>query len=268
MRLLFSFPLALFVYSNIWSFAYGQCEQLLTAEDGQAGDRFGENVWISGDRAIIAAPGAGKAGAVYIYHLKAARWQLKRRFDYEFSPDDWFGRAVTIDGDWAIVGVPGYGGGAGAAWTYWYNGREWIDATTSQLALSSIVEFNGTSVAKRGQWGIIGSAPYGCEGHAFVWQMDDQVSSTQTLVASDYFYEDHFGEEVAISDEWLFIGSSQGPYVFQETPLGWEELQHFNFLSIHSLPMAVLPSTATCGTTPLESTQVSSMRSIIMTENG
>ncbi|RYF89022.1 MAG: hypothetical protein EOO03_07025 [Chitinophagaceae bacterium] len=83
--------------------------QTVTASDGQTYDRFGEEVAISGDYAIVSAPEKtvgtlSKVGGVYIYHKVNGRW-LQETILAPPTPvaNLGFGLRVAISGDHAII---------------------------------------------------------------------------------------------------------------------------------------------------------------------
>lgn len=91
----------------------------LIPETASDGNNFGFAVAISGDFAIIGAPGDDDnntdAGAIYIYARNqggTGNWGLVEKLYAEDSifidgnPDN-FGASVAIDGDYAIIGTPG-----------------------------------------------------------------------------------------------------------------------------------------------------------------
>ena len=82
----------------------------LTALDRQPGDRFGEVVSLSGDRAVIGAPadsfnGVARAGSAYVFEVSTAQ-QLRKLTAPSPSEDSLFGNAVALSGEVAVVGAP------------------------------------------------------------------------------------------------------------------------------------------------------------------
>ena len=84
----------------------------LVASDGATGDDFGRSVAISGDIAIVGAPGdddrGGASGSAYIFRRNAnGTWtESKKLRRLDGTSADYFGNAVAIDGSRAIVGAP------------------------------------------------------------------------------------------------------------------------------------------------------------------
>ena len=101
----------------------------LTASDGAADDLFGWSVSISGDTAIVAAPGdddhGSDSGSAYIFSRDqggADNWgQVKKLIASDGAADDCFGGSVSISGDTAIVGAEAdddNGTDSGSAYVY------------------------------------------------------------------------------------------------------------------------------------------------------
>ncbi len=109
---------------------WGQLTKL-TASDGGPGDLFGYSVSLSGDYAVVGAPGNNNdSGAVYAFLRSGSSWS--ETSITVASDDNWydyFGQSVDINGDNTIVGAPGH--------DYAYNddGGAYIYESISDLAL-------------------------------------------------------------------------------------------------------------------------------------
>lgn len=98
-------------------------QQKLEPLDGEAGDRFGTSVAISGETAIVGAPGDDdidvQAGAAYAFVRSGGVWSLEEKLLVPGAiADDTIGSDVAIDGDTAIVSAlhdDEAGPGSGAA---------------------------------------------------------------------------------------------------------------------------------------------------------
>ncbi|MFK8013796.1 MAG: FG-GAP repeat protein [Marinicellaceae bacterium] len=91
---------------KIWSQA-----TKLQADDETPGNRFGENVSLSGDRALISATGDNEnIGAVYVFDLVDGMWQQSAKLTAPVPDNtDSFGRSISLIGDRAVVGSNGDG---------------------------------------------------------------------------------------------------------------------------------------------------------------
>jgi acetyltransferase-like isoleucine patch superfamily enzyme len=94
----------------------------LTASDAAAGDSFGINVAVSGNTALIGAPGDDGIGSAYLFTRNGSAWteQAKLRSSDAAAMDS-FGLPVAIDGDTALVGASGnddQGDASGSAYVF------------------------------------------------------------------------------------------------------------------------------------------------------
>jgi len=85
-------------------------QQKLTASDADADDRFGVSVSVSGDTALISAPGNDKAGtdsgSAYVFVRSAGVWtQGQKLTASDAAVGDGFGNSVSASGDTAVVGA-------------------------------------------------------------------------------------------------------------------------------------------------------------------
>ncbi|MDY7107726.1 MAG: hypothetical protein SYC29_03730 [Planctomycetota bacterium] len=87
-------------------------EAELTAPDGEAGDRFGSAIAMSGDRVFVGAPEAAgqepgtEAGAVYVFRRVGQEWLLEAKVtDPNGASGDAFGISVDADDDFLMVGA-------------------------------------------------------------------------------------------------------------------------------------------------------------------
>ena len=147
--------------------------QKLTASDGEANDRFGWSVAISGDYAIVGAWGVddqgNSAGAAYIFTKSSgAGWtQTQKLFAIGGATGDYFGYSVAISGDYAIVGAYGdddQGNSAGAAYIFFNDGSgNWTQTQKLLASDGQTFDYFGVGVAISGDYAIVGA-----------WGVDDQ----------------------------------------------------------------------------------------------
>jgi uncharacterized repeat protein (TIGR01451 family) len=86
-------------------------EQKLVASDGAANDDFGWSVSLSGDVAVVGAPGGdttggGNTGSAYVFSRTGTRWSQEQELAAsDAAPNDAFGFSVSASGDTAVVGA-------------------------------------------------------------------------------------------------------------------------------------------------------------------
>ena len=193
----------------VFGLAGGAPDHKLTAPGAAGGDEFGMSVGVSGDVAVIGAPGADLA---YLYNVTSGAY-LRALAGTDTASSDAFGCSVAIDGNRAIVGAykddDGFSG-AGSAYLF--------DVTTgNQLHKLTALDpgFNdyfGRSVAISGGVAIVGAAENDdagtSSGSAYLF---DVASGAQLkkLLALDAGGSDKFGCAVAISGGVAIVGAYQ-----------------------------------------------------------
>ncbi|MBI5558754.1 MAG: FG-GAP repeat protein [Deltaproteobacteria bacterium] len=222
-------------------------EKKLIASDGEAMDKFGQAVAVSGSFAIVGAHGdddsGASSGAVYIFHHNGTSWtQTQKLTPNDGESLDKFGQAVGISGSYAIVGAGGdndKGESAGSAYIFYYNGTSWAQVQKLTASDGTGWAMFGQAVGISGSFAVVGA--YGDDdrgessGSAYVFQHNGTSwTQTQKLTANDGAGWQKFGQSVAISDNFIFAGSggdtinggSAGAvYVFFNSGSSWGQVQ-------------------------------------------
>ena len=211
-------------------------EQKLLASDGAAGDRFGQGISISGDVALVAAPGS--VGA-YVFRWNGSNWVEEQKL---LASDDGFGDSVSISGDVALLGASGEndkGYNSGAAFIFRWNGSNWVEEQKLLASDGAANDNFGDSVSISGDVALVGASeeekggPQLGKAYVFRWNGSNWVEE-QTLRASDGADRDHFGDQVSISGDVALVGAAEeekpvpGPgkaYVFRWNGSNWVEEQ-------------------------------------------
>jgi hypothetical protein len=129
---------SVFATEEGWRTDAGQRAKLV-AEDGDDGDRFGDDVSLSGDgtTALVGAPedadpNGESAGSAYVFAASSGDWaQRAKLVADDGDPEDWFGGTVALsaDGTAALVGASNdedpNGSDAGAAYRFATSGDGW-----------------------------------------------------------------------------------------------------------------------------------------------
>jgi len=105
-------------------------QQKLIATDGLLQDQFGTSVGLSGETALIGAPGRiGSSGAAYVFTRTGTTWTPQQTLTASDSSGlDRFGQSVSLSGDVALVGALGdddQGADSGSAYVFARNGSSW-----------------------------------------------------------------------------------------------------------------------------------------------
>ncbi|MHC4615189.1 MAG: M12 family metallo-peptidase [Planctomycetota bacterium] len=217
----------------------------LLASDAQPEDFFGNAVAISGDVAVVGAPGAGdRAGAAYVYRFDtdAGAWvEDAKLLASDAQPEDFFGNAVAISGDVAVVGAPldgDSGPASGSAYVFRFDSAAEIWAEQGKLLApgGAAHDVFGTAVAVNGDVVVVGAPTQPGEnraGSTYVYRFDSGSSTwplEADLDASAGQVRDAFGTAVAIDGDAIIVGaradSHLGPgagaaYVYRYDASAW-----------------------------------------------
>lgn len=203
-------------------------QQILTASDGAVGDRFGSDVTISGNTAIVGAYlddiGANNdQGSAYIFTRSGSVWtQQAKLLAADGAAGDHFGSSVALGGSTAVVGAPDNDfpgvlsdiySDAGSAYVFTGGGATWTQqAQLSQDNVGGIfgdgARFGG-SAAISGETVLVGIHGADNEdGLAGVYVRADANWSLQAFLADDEDSSgDDFGYSVAIDGDTAVVGA-------------------------------------------------------------
>jgi len=198
-------------------------EAILIASDKAAGDLFGNSVSISGNVAIVGAPGADlggtlDAGKAYIFRHNGTSWiQEAILIASDKTAYDQFGYSVSISGNVAVVGAwmadPGGTADAGKAYIFRYNGTSWIQEAILTASDKAANDNFGGSVSISGNVAIVGAYkadPGGTTdaGKAYIFRYNGTSWIQEAiLTASDKAANDQFGWSVSISGNVAIVSA-------------------------------------------------------------
>ncbi|MCB1229810.1 MAG: hypothetical protein KDN19_06070, partial [Verrucomicrobiae bacterium] len=143
----------------------------LTASDATAFANFGAAVAVSGDLALIGAPGVnGSEGRAYLFDLRRGT-ELRILSASDAAGGAEFGATVgLVDKNWLVVGAPGDIGGRGSLYRF-------DPETFAEQKITSAAPLPGdalgTGLAVAGRW-VVAGAPgaNGNVGAAFLYDLD------------------------------------------------------------------------------------------------
>ena len=198
----------------------------LTASDGAGGDRFGRRVGIDGSTAVIGAhtansPGMSDSGKAYVFERIGGGWSERQVLEaINKGPGDRFGRSVGISGNTLAVGADREdtkAGNAGAVYVFVRSGNAWVEQAilTVNVPDAGGGDRLGDSVAIDGDT-VVAGTPFDDDlgsqsGSAFVFvRSGDTWSQQAKLHALDGQASDDFGEAVAISEDTVVVGATDG----------------------------------------------------------
>ena len=209
-------------------------EEKLTATNDGSGtlERFGRSVAISGDTAVVGAPGdsdAGPdAGSAYVFKFDGSEWVQEAKLTAsDAAASDEFGYSVAVSGDTVVVGAPfsSYAEpNSGAAYVFNFDGSEWVQEEPKLTAVGAMPDDEfGYSVATNGTTLLVG-APFSAiegisAGAAYVFKkVENAWHEENKLTTSDGSDGDQFGLSTAIDGKTLVVGSPLADVVDPNDP--------------------------------------------------
>lgn len=215
---------------------------------GIAGDYSGQSVSISGDFAIVGAPGDDESfsnqGSATIYHLVNNHWEsMEKLTDPDGAFGDNFGISVSISGNFAIVGSYADDetlNGQGSAVIYQFDGSDWVWLQKLTDPDAGSGDGFGYSVSLSGDYAVVGSYADNIgmnsdQGSASIFQFNGtDWELMEKILDATGAASDNFGIRVAISGSYVIVGSylddapasNQGSAsIFQYNGTNWELMQ-------------------------------------------
>jgi len=207
----------------------------LLAPDGAAGDRFGAGVALSGDTALVGAPGDdvgadADRGAAHVFVRSASGWTWQARLDAAGSDvGDRFGASVALEADRALVGAPGVavGGiaGLGAAWVFQRAGTTWSEQARLAAADAAANDAFGSAVALSGSRAVVGAPQRAAVGGAYVFERDVSTWTQQAVLVPGAAGGGRAGARVALAGDTIVLGEPRWGQAFVFVRVGATWLQ-------------------------------------------
>jgi len=198
---------------------------------------FGHCVALSGDTALIGAPGTGNGhGSVHVSVRTDSGWTRQAVLGPSNASQKGFGTAVAIDGDRALIAAEPPDGLPHAVFVFTRSGTTWSEE--AQLVSPYPWGWQGVAISISGDTALVGSSqssPGGVTfaGSAFVYVEGDGTWPLQAeLVASDGEMDDYLGQAVSLSGDTALVGAwadddlgddAGSTYVFERTGTVWQE---------------------------------------------
>jgi hypothetical protein len=194
--------------------------KIVASDAGVSSAWFGDEVAISGNTALISAPGdnvnGAWTGAAYFYQFNPATgfWDESKVMASDSAAGEWFGSSVAISGNNAIVGADG--SGPGSAYIFQYNN---ISQSWDEVKLTASDGANGhtfgESVAISGNLALVGAVGDDYNGSqtgsSYLYQFNPVTRSwvEEKLTLSDGASLDRFGGSVSLSEDRACIAASR-----------------------------------------------------------
>lgn len=218
----------------------------LLKEGSQGADSFGSAVSISDNYAAIGAPvqSANQTASVYVYQKTDAGWVI----DTTITPDSSFksrrfGASLMLSGNYLIIGDYEHGRyHEGAAYIYKRDDDSWkLQASLKGGTVTRNGDY-GSSVAISNNYAVIGAKSENDAnnkqnkkvGATYIYKREGtQWHHQMKLLATDSSKGDNFGSSVAISGDYITIGSEKDDnatgsmYLFHNNMGLWTERVKF-----------------------------------------
>ncbi|MBN2442520.1 MAG: hypothetical protein JXJ04_14290 [Spirochaetales bacterium] len=192
---------------------------ILTASDKENNAFFGNSVALSGDHAVVGAPGShSESGQVYVFKRNDTDNWKEVSILTSTSPiqinKHFFGISVAMYEDYVIVGANSMGEDKGTAYIFKNDGADnWNQVAELGSGDTIITDNFGYSVAIYKDYAIVGApkAESGGKnrGQTYLFKNDgaDNWKEIAILTASDQADEDYFGRIVSIYENYAVIGA-------------------------------------------------------------
>ncbi|MCC6679214.1 MAG: hypothetical protein IT436_18970 [Phycisphaerales bacterium] len=225
--------------------ARGQCDPVQSAKlvgsDTGGDDRFGTQVAIHGDIAVIGAPwdkfDGVEMGSAYVFVRGPGGWvQEAKLVSPDPQPYEWFGRSVAVYGDTAAVGATKHDlaedAEAGCVYVFVRSGGVWAHRATL-IGGDEDCAYLGISVAMSGGTIVAGAqmSDPGNEGAAYIFEGADDAwtlrAKLQDTSGEELLW---FGGAVATDGDTVVIGSTRreiggiatgAAYIYGRVAGGW-----------------------------------------------
>jgi FG-GAP repeat len=195
----------------------------LIASDAVSDDQVGQSVSMSGDTAIVGAPGADNdvgwsSGSAYVFVRRGDAWSEQAKLTAnDAGSGDWFGASVSVSGDIAIVGAP-KPGMSGSAYVFVRSGDTWTqEAKLTGSDAGGFAQF-GVSVSLWGDTALIGASGAGA---AFVFVRNGTSWDEQAKLVPDVEPSSGFGRSVSLFENTALIGAGARAHVFERSGDTW-----------------------------------------------
>jgi uncharacterized repeat protein (TIGR01451 family) len=144
--------------------------QTLTANDGVAGDSFGQGLTMQGDTLVIGAPGrdgaGANAGAAYVFTRSVGAWNQGPRFtSADAAENDAFGAVLRLSADTLAVGVPN----DGSVYVFERSGPTFVQQQKLAPSAPAVLSFGSTLGLDGNLMAVYGLSGFGAgAGHTFL----------------------------------------------------------------------------------------------------
>ena len=223
---------------------------ILTPSGLDIGDEFGGSVAATSNLIIVGAgmddDQGNDAGAVYVYDATNLSATPTKLAPSALSPNDYFGRwNIAATSNQIIIAAPyaeAPAANSGAVYVYDANN---LSATPTKLAPSSLGEYD-----EFGNYGLAATSNYIAvsaredddrgynSGAVYVYDANNLSATPTKITAYDGASEDRFGQSIAISNNFLAVGSTQD----DDRGLGSGAVYVYDITNLSTTPTKLVPT--------------------------
>ncbi len=195
--------------------AWGEVQKIM-APDKSFGDYFGTSITVNNGRMAVGAYGEDdkgrSAGAVYTYQLKNDEWKFESKIhDNEGAANDRFGSSVVLTENTLIVGA-NRDNKAGSIIIYEKQAEGWNQTLKIFSSDGKAKDRFGSSLAVSGDYLSVGAnGAEGFMGAVYVFERnlggENNWGEVKKIQPMDADTDDRFGKTIAMSGEYLLVGS-------------------------------------------------------------
>lgn len=186
----------------------------LTAPDGAENDRFGADVALAGDTALIGAyrddDRGTDSGSVYVFERDGDAWiQAAKLMASDGTSNDYFGRSIALSGERALIGAYEGNNGRGAVYVFEKTDGFWSESAILTASDAYSTDDFALSIALSGDTAVVGARGENRKrGAAYVFEkVNGAWEQVAKLTAGDRERDAYFGWSVAVAGGAAFIGS-------------------------------------------------------------
>jgi hypothetical protein len=190
-----------------------------------AGERFGSDVALDGERMLVGAAGTEGAVAAYLFEYRDGAWQQSARLSEDLG-EDWagYGEAVALHGDTALVAAQGATGDSGepqgAVFAYTLNDGSWSRQAVLRSDAPARGDQFGVTLALDDGIALVAAprddATANDAGTVFLFSRDnDQWQLEGRLPRTDGGAYDNFGSGALVLDNgsaWVGTPAAESPH--------------------------------------------------------
>lgn len=180
----------------------------LTPDDGEFAAVFGASVSLSGDRALIGAPGdrqnAPSSGAAYVFDFDGTTWRATAKLTAsDGSFNDTFGASVSPLGDRALIAAPNDNSNSGSVYVFTFNGASWDEITKLTASDGAPDDLFGNSLSLGSNRLLVGAPSFASNGSnpgsAYIFDFNGNAwSEAAKITPTDGAPNELFGYSVSL----------------------------------------------------------------------